>query len=116
MVRVGTSFVLHHVVDAFGAQTASGATKAISVLLLVSHYFHVERHFTGRQGAEGPHAARRQKKQWPVIPLSPSGRHNRRRCARRRGRARPDLAVDDWCRSVCDAFAGSRSTIVDQLR
>ena len=43
-------FILQHVVDAYGAQTASSDGKPIGIVFaLVGLYLHVERAFSGRQ-------------------------------------------------------------------
>lgn len=43
-------FILQHVVDAFGAQTANNQSKPIGVVFsLVGLYLHVEKQFSGRQ-------------------------------------------------------------------
>ena len=43
-------FILQHVVDAYGAQTASSDSKPIRIVFaLVGLYLHVERHFRSRR-------------------------------------------------------------------
>jgi hypothetical protein len=118
MGRGGASFILQHVVDAFGAQTASEDTKPIGLTFaLVGLYLHVEKQFSGREVQLVHMQLGRQKRQWPAVPL-PRDRGSMTAVdvlAVREGTDR-DLAIDAWCRSVWAAFRDSRQTIVDLLR
>lgn len=111
-------FILQHVVDAFGAQTASADTKPIALIFgLVGLYLHVEKGFSGKQVQQVHMQLGRQKRPWPAIPLPP---HRGSITAAdvmaiTAGRER-DLAIDAWCRSVWDAFCDSHQAIVGLLR
>lgn len=118
MGRGGDSFILQHVVDAFGAQTANENSRPTGVIFaLAGLYLHVERRYSGRRVQRVHMQLGQRKRQWPVIPLP-----------RDRGRmtaadvltvpAGPDrdLAIDAWCGSVWSAFRDSRPIIVELLR
>jgi hypothetical protein len=114
----GTSFILQHVVDAFGAQTANADTKPLGLTFaLVGLYLHVERQFTGRQVQRVHMQLGQRKRQWPAVSL-PRDRGSITAVdvlATPPGPER-DLAIDAWCRSVWGAFSDSHETIVDLLR
>ena len=114
----GASFILQHVVDAFGAQTASENSKPIGVIFaLVGLYLHVEMQFSGKQVQRVHMQMARQKRHWPAIALP-----------QERGKITPvevlaapagpgrDLAIDAWCQSVWAAFHDSRQAIVELLQ
>lgn len=111
-------FILQHVVDAYGAQTASERSKPIGVVFaLVGLYLHVERQFSGRDVQRVHMRMGRQKRHWPAIAL-PHDRGNIMAADVLQAAAGParDRAIDDWCRSVWTAFHDSRQVIVDLLR
>jgi hypothetical protein len=116
MGRAG--FILQHVVDAYGAQTASDESKPTGVIFaLVGLYLHVERQFSGSEVQKVHMRMGRQKRQWPAITL-PRDRGSITAAdvlAVPAGGER-DNAIDEWCRSVWSAFCDSRQTIVDLLR
>ncbi len=63
-------FILQHVVDAFGAQTASKDSKPMRVTFaLVGLFLRVERQYSGRQVQDVHMQLARHRKQWPSIPL-----------------------------------------------
>lgn len=65
-----SGFILQHVVDAFGAQTANKDTKPIGITFaLVGLLLRVEKRYSGRQVQEVHMKLARLKKQWPAIPL-----------------------------------------------
>jgi hypothetical protein len=112
------SFVLQHVVDAFGAQTATEHTKSIRlVFALVGLYLRVEKQYSGRRIQQVHMQLGRSRKPLPTIPLpkacgsmtvvdvlgTPEGPDR-------------DLAIDAWCRSVWGAFRESHQTIVKLLQ
>jgi hypothetical protein len=114
----GPSFILQHVVDAFGAQAATANTKPIGLTFsLVGLYLHVEKRFSGRQVQLVHMQLGKRKRRWPAIPLpvdrgsitvvevlaAPPG-------------AERDAAIDAWCGSVWEAFRESRQAIIDLLR
>lgn len=111
-------FILQHVVDAFGVQTASDASKPISVVFgLVGLYVRVERQFSGRQVQEVHMKLGRRKRDWPRVYL-PEARGSMTVAdvlAAPAGVER-DIAIDDWCRSVWAAVSGNRQTVIALLR
>ena len=67
-------FILQHVVDAYGAQTASSDGKPIGVVFaLVGLYLHVERAFSGRQVQKAHMELGRRKRAWPISIFPPIG-------------------------------------------
>src|SRR5436190_17926992 len=114
MEHGGPSFILQHVVDAFGAQTATEDTRPIRVVFaLVGLYLHVEKQFTGRQVQRVHMQLGRQRKRWPAIPL-PRDRGDMTVADVLAAAPGPDrdAAIDAWCRSVWNVFRGSEHTIV----
>src|SRR5262245_20532895 len=111
-------FILQHVVDAFGAQTATASSKPIGVIFaLVGLYLRVEKQYSGSQVQQVHIRMGRQKRRWPAIAL-PSNRGSMTAAdvlAAPEGRER-DQAIDVWCRGVWAAFRDSRQTIIDLLR
>jgi len=112
------AFILQHVVDAFGAQTATAETKPIRLIFsLAGLYLHVERQFSGRQVQLAHVTLGKRKRVWPSIPLpvDRGGVTVLDVLAAPPGPQR-DVAIDAWCRSVWEAFCDSRPTIIDLLR
>ena len=107
-------FILQHVVDAFGAQTATREMKPIRVVFsLVGLYLHVEKKFSGRQVQPAHIELGRQKRAWPAVAL-PDNRGAMTAIdvlAAEAGDHR-DKAIDEWCASVWAAFKDNRSPIV----
>ena len=61
-------FILQHVVDAFAVQTASGASRPISVVFgLIGLYLHVEKQFSGSQVQKFYMELGRKKRDWPRV-------------------------------------------------
>jgi hypothetical protein len=116
MGRAG--FILQHVVDAFGAQTATHEAKPIGVVFsLVGLYLHVEQGFSGRQVQQAHVELGRQRRAWPAVAL-PTNRGAMTAIevlATAAGDHR-DKAIDEWCASVWTAFADNRSLIIGLLR
>jgi hypothetical protein len=112
------SFILQHVVDAFGAQTANEHSAPIGITFaLAGLYLHVEKAYSGRQVQHVHMQLGRLKRPWPAHPL-PRDRGSMTAVdvmAVPEGPDR-DLAIDAWCRSVWAAFRESRPTIVELLR
>ena len=102
-----TAFIHQHVVDAFAAQNATEATKAITVAFaLIGLYLHVERGFTGRQVQRAHMMLARRSRSWPVFRL-PETRGTMTAAdvlAAPAGTAR-DRAITAWCASVWSAYA-----------
>ncbi len=112
------SFILQHVVDAFGAQRANEQSKPIGVTFaLVGLYLHVEKQFTGRQVQLAHMQLARKKQQWPafVLPVNRGSMTAFDVMAAPAGPQR-DAAIHAWCASVWEAFAQNRQAAVDLLR
>lgn len=112
------AFIHQHVVDAFAAQQATAQSKPIGVTFaLAGLYLHLEKGFTGRQVQRAHMQMARQKRQWPAFNL-PAARGSITAIdvmGAPAGSAR-DRAIDDWCRSVWDAFAANRPVVEALLR
>jgi hypothetical protein len=110
-------FILQHVVDAFGAQTANENSKPIGVTFaLVGLYLHVEKAYSGRQVQRVHMQLGQHKREWPVHPLPRErGPMTAADVLSRPAGPDRDLAIDAWCRSVWAAFHDSRQTIVELL-
>jgi hypothetical protein len=110
-------FIVQHVVDAFGAQTATREAKPIRVVFsLVGLYLHVEKQFSGRQVQQAHVKLGRRKRAWPAVAL-PDNRGAMTAIdvlAAAAGDAR-DRAIDEWCASVWSAFKDNRSVIISLL-
>ena len=115
MTRPG--FILQHVVDAYGAQTASADSKPMRLIFsLAGLYLHIEKQFTGRQVQLAHMQMGRRKREWPALPL-PRDRGAMTAAdvlAAPAGLER-DAAIEAWCRSVWDAYHDARQTIIDVL-
>lgn len=111
-------FILQHVVDAQGAQTATEETKPIAIVFaLVGLFLHVERGFSGLRVQQVHVQLARQKRRWPDVQLpahrggltasdvmhAPDGEQR-------------DAAISAWCRSVWEAYRDNRQTIVALLQ
>jgi hypothetical protein len=110
-------FILQHVVDAFGAQTATRETKPIRVVFsLVGLYLRVEKEFSGRQVQQAHIELGRRKRAWPAVAL-PKHRGAMTAIdvlAAAAGDDR-DKAIDEWCASVWTAFKDNRAPIIGLL-
>jgi hypothetical protein len=111
-------FILQHVVDAYGAQTATSDSKPIGIVFqLVGLYLHVEKHFSGRHVQNVHVQMGRRKRAWPTVDL-PDDRGAMTVAdvlAAAPGPER-DAAIEAWCECVWAAFRASRHTIVDLLQ
>jgi Family of unknown function (DUF5946) len=110
-------FILQHVVDAFGAQTATREAKPIRVVFsLVGLYLHLEKKFSGRQVQQAHVELGRRKRVWPAVAL-PNNRGAITAIDVLNAAAGDprDKAIDDWCASVWAAFKDNRSLIVGLL-
>ena len=110
-------FILQHVVDAFGVQTANDASKPISVVFgLVGLYLRVEKQFSGRQVQKAHMELGSRKREWPrtYLPEDRGAVTVVDVLAAPPGPER-DVAIDNWCESVWTAFAGNRQTIIALL-
>lgn len=115
LARGDAAFIHQHVVDAFTAQHATALTKPIALTFsLVGLYLLVEKGFSGRQVQRAHMELAGIKQAWPVFVL-PSERGRVTVfdvVAAPEGVAR-DAAIHSWCKSVWDAFRGSRQLVVD---
>jgi hypothetical protein len=112
------SFTLQHVVDAHAAQTAMPQTKAIAITFaLVGLYLYVEKGYSGRQVQQMHMRMGRHKRRWPEIRL-PANRGVMTAAAALAAPAgaKRDEAIESWARSVWEAFADSRDTIIELVR
>lgn len=116
--RGDPTFIHQHVVDAWGAQHASEASKPIGVAFaLIGLYLHVERGFSGKQVQRAHMELSRRRRSWPSFPLP-----------RERGSITPvqvmaappgperDSAISAWCASVWSAFSGSHGAVAELLK
>jgi hypothetical protein len=111
-------FILQHVVDAFGAQTAYEDSKPIAVVFaLVGLYLHVEKHFDGRQVQRAHKHLGDRKRDWPIVHLPEDrGRMTVDDVLAAPEGAERDKAIDDWCQSVWTAFSSNRQMVIALLR
>ena len=111
-------FILQHVVDAYGAQTATLDTKPITLIFaLVGLYLHVERQFSGTQVQRVHMLLGQRKMLWPTISLPPyRGDLTVSDVMKEPAGTDRDRAIDDWCRSVWETFRDSRMTVLEVLR
>jgi hypothetical protein len=118
LTRGDSAFIHQHVVDAFAAQAADEHTKPVTLTFaLVGLYLHLERQFTGRQVQLAHMKLAQRSRTWPTFP-QPSDRGAITAAdviARPEGPER-DRAIDLWCRSVWEAYRGTREAIADLLR
>jgi hypothetical protein len=122
------TFIHQHVVDAWAAQHADAGVKAIGLTFaLAGLYLHLERGFSGRQVQRAHMEMGRRirlrpgfggrERQWPefAMPAQRGSITAREVMAAPEGPLR-DAAIDDWCRSVWDAFSANRPIIEALLR
>ena len=111
-------FILQHVVDAFGVQTAGDDSKPIGVVFgLAGLYLHLEKNFSGLQVQKAHMEMGRKRRAWPKIDL-PADRGSITAAdvlAFPLGVER-DRAIDDWGRAVWKACSGARATIEGLLQ
>ena len=111
-------FILQHVVDAYGAQTARSDTKPMVVVFaLAGLYLHVEKHFSGRHVQRVHTQLARRKRVWPVVdlPLDRGELTVAEVLAASAGFER-DRAIAAWCACVWNAFHASRPQILNLLQ
>ena len=111
-------FILQYVVDAYGVQTADKDTKPIRVIFgLVGLYLYVEKQFSGRQIQEIHRKLGENKREWPNIqfPVDRGSLTVIEVLSKPEGQER-DKAIEDWCRSVWNAFGANHPIIITLLR
>lgn len=114
----GLSFIHQHVVDAWAAQHADEGTKPIGLTFaLVGLYLHLEKGFSGRQVQRAHMQMGREKRQWPgfILPAQRGAVTAIDVIAAPEGPER-DKAIDEWCRSVWEAFFANRPAVDALLR
>ena len=112
------AFIHQHVVDAWAAQTATEQSKPIGVFFaLAGLYLHLEEGQNGRQVQRVHILLANRRKQWPTFP-QPKERGAVRVTdviAEPAG-AKRDAAIERWCRSVWEAWSGSREQVRPLLK
>jgi hypothetical protein len=110
----GAEFIHQHVVDAFGAQSATPATKPIGLTFaLIGLYLHVERGFSGRQVQRAHMMLARRTRDWPAFPLPEDrGSMTALDVMAVPAGAERDRAIDAWCASVWGAYRESAPLVV----
>ena len=111
------AFIHQHVVDAFAAQNATGATKPITLTFaLVGLHLHLEKQFSGKQVQRTHQQLARVKRAWPVFPL-PRDRGSMTAVDVMTRPAGPerDRAIHHWCASVWDAYRDSQPAVAGLL-
>jgi hypothetical protein len=116
--RGDPEFIHQLAVDAFGAQQADERTKPIKLTFaLIGLYLAVEKQYTGRAVQRVHMRLGRRNRVWPTFML-PSGRGSMTALDVMEVSAGPerDRAIQAWCTSVWEAYAGSRGQVVELLR
>ena len=111
-------FILQHVADAYGAQTATDVDKPIRVVFaLAGLYLHLEKQFSGTEVQRAHMKMGQRKRPWPAIQLpADRGRVTAADVLAAPPGIERDRAIDEWCQSVWDAFRDHRQTIIELLR
>jgi hypothetical protein len=109
LTRGDLAFIHQHVVDAFAAQSATPATKPISLAFaLIGLYLHVERAFTGRQVQRAHMVLAKRTRDWPTFPLPEHrGSMTAQDVMAVPAGAERDRAIDAWCAAVWEAYRES---------
>jgi hypothetical protein len=112
------AFIHQHVVDAWAAQAARPDGKPISLAFaLAGLYLHLERQFTGRQVQQAHMQMARRKTAWPTFDLPDErGGVTARDVIAVAAGAERDQAIERWCASVWEAYAGQRERVLAFLR
>jgi hypothetical protein len=111
-------FILQHVVDAFGAQSADHDSKPIRVVFaLVGLYLYVEKGFDGRQVQQAHQRLARRRRDWPHVHLPVDrGRMTAADVLAAPAGVERDEAIGAWCAAVWTACGGSREMVTALLR
>jgi Family of unknown function (DUF5946) len=112
------TFIHQHVVDAWAAQHADEGTKPIGLTFgLVGLYLHLEKGFSGRRVQRAHMEMARRKREWPAFALpAQRGRITAIEVMAAPEGPERDQAIDEWCRSVWNAFAVNRPAVEELLR
>ncbi len=116
--RGDPDFIHQHVVDAFAAQRAHEHTRPIQVVFaLIGLYLLVEGGWSGKQVQRIHMRLGQRKHPWPtfVLPADRGSMTEVEVMAAPEGPER-DAAIHSWCRSVWEAWAGSRDGVISFLR
>lgn len=110
-------FVHQHVVDAWMAQHADAATKAIGVTFaLVGLYLHLERGRTGREVQLAHMALAKRTRDWPPLSLpAERGAMTAADVLAAPAGAERDAAIDAWCASVWEQYRSAEPVIAALL-
>ena len=112
------AFIHQYIVDAFAAQDAAVETKPIKLTFaLVGLFLHIERGYTGRQVQRAHMKLARNKRHWPTFPLPPDrGAITAADVLRTPPGAERDRAIEDWMRSVWDAYRNCHDQVAELVR
>ena len=118
LTRGDLAFIHQHVVDAFAAQSASPATKPITLAFaLIGLYLHVERGFTGRQVQRAHMMLAKRTRSWPAFPLPEfRGSITAVDVMAAVAGAERDRAIDAWCAAVWETYRESASAVAQLAR
>ena len=111
------AFIHQHVVDAFGAQSATPDGRPIRLWFsLAGLYLHLERGCTGREVQRAHTRMANARKAYPALPL-PEARGAITAIDVMRAPPGPerDAAITAWCASVWHAFRGARPAVIAML-
>lgn len=111
-------FLLQHVVDAWGAQTANAASKPIGIVFaLAGLYLRVEKAYDGRSVQRMHQRMAAARRTWPRLsmPQHRGALTVEDVMAAPEGPAR-DRAIDSWCASVWEAWHDSQPWIRELMR
>jgi hypothetical protein len=111
-------FILQHVVDAYGAQTATPVDKPIRVVFaLVGLYLHLEKRFSGSAVQRAHMKMGQRKRTWPAIVLPEDrGTITAADVLSAPAGVERDRAIELWCQNVWDAFRDNRDAIIQLVR
>lgn len=115
--RGDPEFIHQHVVDAWAAQHATVHTKPIGVTFaLVGLYLSVERAWSGRQVQRAHMELGKRKRTWPTFDLPAArGAMTAIDVMNAAEGSDRDEAIGAWCLSVWQAYADSRSRVIELL-
>ena len=113
LTHSGGGFIHQLVVDAYAAQHATAASKAIGVFFsIVGIYLVAERSFTGRQVQLAHIALAKIRSEWPqmILPAQRGSITVHDVLAAPEGEAR-DAMIHAWARATWDAFSANRAVV-----
>ncbi len=110
-------FVHQYIVDAYGAQHANKESKPIRVAFaLIGLYLFAEKGYSGREVQQAHMQLARGKSVWPkfVWPTKRGSMNVADVLKFREGKER-DEAIKQWAKSVWEAYADSRTKVINLL-